>query len=89
MGMYNEVFKNCPDCGRRCMIQIHQVVLGFGEFHLDQPWNLEKFTMKELKEVREAIEGEYFNCDDCGCDFSAVSGEKEDKRKQIEDLFGV
>ena len=41
MGMYNEVYKSCPDCGHRCEIQIPQVVLGFGGFNLDYPQDIE------------------------------------------------
>jgi len=35
VGMYNEVFDACPDCGRHAgYMQICQVVLGFGNFDL-------------------------------------------------------
>jgi hypothetical protein len=33
--MYNEVFDDCPHCGKHTgYLQIHQIVLGFGEFDL-------------------------------------------------------
>lgn len=32
MGMYNEVFYNCPKCGGTGYMQIGQIVLGFEGF---------------------------------------------------------
>lgn len=35
MGMYNEVFDTCPQCGKHTgYMQIGQIVLGFGEFDI-------------------------------------------------------
>ena len=35
MSMFNEVFDDCPNCGKHSgYLQIDQLVLGFGEFDL-------------------------------------------------------
>ncbi len=89
MGMYNEVFKNCPECGCQCEMQIYQVVLGFGGFFLDSPTALEQFTMDELKEVKEAVKDKLFYCEECGHNFPAIPRNTEEKHKEIKELFGL
>lgn len=88
MGMYNEVFKNCPECGCQCTVQISQVVLGFGGFFLDSPKALEEFSMEELQLVKERIKDKLFYCDECGHNFPAI-GTTEQKHQAIKDLFGI
>lgn len=89
MGMYNEVFKNCPECGCQCTMQIHQVVLGFGGFFLDSPKALEDFTIEQLTEVRDAVKDRLFYCGECGHNFYAIPVAFEEKHKQIKALFGI
>ena len=65
MGMYNEVYCNCPECGQTCTIQISQIVLGFGKFHLQDPSTYEELTEEEVKMLFEWSADEWFHCE-CG-----------------------
>jgi hypothetical protein len=66
MGMYNEVYKSCPECGARCEVQISQVVLGFGEFDLDDPHGHTITLDPEQKLLlKELVEQKQFNCEKC------------------------
>lgn len=89
MGMYNQVFKNCPDCGCQCELQIRQVVLGFGGFFLDNPSALADFTMEELTEVKEQVKDKLFYCEECGNNFPAVGKKQEPDLEAIKELFGI
>lgn len=60
--MYNEVFKRCPECGSRGYMQIHQIVLGFGNFNLDDLSTLFELTSDELVELSEAVGENVFMC---------------------------
>jgi len=64
MGMYNEVYKDCPECGKPCYIQISQVVLGFGGFRLDRPESMEDLTQDQKEYLAEILnrEGVKFWC---------------------------
>jgi hypothetical protein len=80
--MYNEVLCNCPNCDGQGYLQISQIVLGFGGFNLDNPQQLMRFTIEELKRLAKAVEGEYFNCSSCG--FYFLRNEYKDlKQKEI------
>jgi hypothetical protein len=69
MGMYNEVHKNCYNCGARCTIQIPQVVLGFGNFDLENPTSgsFEELTPEQKLEFKEYVEKESFYCGHDSC----------------------
>ena len=63
MGMFNEVFDNCPDCGRHTgYLQIRQIVLGFGNFDLaDLAWlkvrhDRGDFSTSELNQLADELE---------------------------------
>ena len=90
MGMYNEVFCTCPKCGGSGYMQIHQIVLGFGEFHLNDPNTLKELTISQLHELKEAIMDDKFWCenDDCRHGFNLYTKEEEEKEQVIEYLFG-
>jgi hypothetical protein len=77
MGMYNEVFKQCPECGRRCYQQIPQVVLGFGGFDLDRPSSMEDLTVEERGHLSEILNSENYKKFYCNGDkdFSTVKNE--------------
>jgi hypothetical protein len=95
MGMYNEVFKKCPNCKRGVgYLQIHQIVLGFGGFDLDDP----DLTLDELKELRDTVYGETFYCkskayniwgdeskDDeiCGLSFRLLNEKQKEERERL------
>lgn len=85
MGMYNEVFKRCPECGKRGYLQIHQIVLGFGGFNMDDPETLKELSPSQLEELHEAIEGETFVCagqgmnDEIGCSHCWVPYPKKEE----------
>jgi len=70
MGMYNEVCKSCPKCGRQMNIQISQVVLGFGNFDLDSKDSFSELDERELKQVYSFIKDETFQCYKEGCEGS-------------------
>lgn len=67
--MYNEVFKKCPkdNCDGFGYMQIHQIVLGFGRFNLDNPESLSKeLNIEQLKELKDAVEhNRWFECETC------------------------
>lgn len=102
MGMYNEVFKKCPHCSNGTgYLQIHQIVLGFGGFNLDDPNSLNRLSLDELSQLREAVTGGDFHClgrwhplfgrednaGGCGGTFRFnASNEDEAKRRIIKDL---
>lgn len=65
--MYNEVHKRCYNCGARCTIQIPQVVLGFGDFNLDNPTSIEDLTPQEKKKLAEYVNRESFYCGHDSC----------------------
>ena len=71
MGMYNEVFKSCPECGSICMIQIGQVVLGFGGFNLDDPnhYTIQELNQNEKRELAESVSDKTFYCKNEECQY--------------------
>lgn len=90
MGMYNEVYKNCPECERRCEIQIGQIVLGFGCFDLDNPRDLaSRLDAEQLVDLKEMVASKTFYCssDDGGCGNSFTSGGQVDLSTFARDLF--
>jgi sarcosine oxidase delta subunit len=63
MGMFNRVYARCPECGKRGEMQIHQIVLGFGDFNIDHPEDLARALDEDkLVELHAAILGEDFVC---------------------------
>jgi hypothetical protein len=90
MGMYNEVFIRCPICGHKAYMQIHQIVLGFGGFDLDNRETLERLTQSELHELKAAVMERWFRCEGEGCDNYFNPYRKEEKSAKIdlaEELF--
>lgn len=82
MGMYNEVFKSCPHCKSGSgYMQIHQIVLGFGGFNLDNPESIARQLNKdEIVELKEAVEREgWFKCQQCDRTFPVSEQSEEDK----------
>ena len=92
MGMYNEIYKNCPRCGKRCEQQISQVVLGFGCFDLDNPQDLAgRLTSEELYDLHERAMKETFWCrfDENGCGHHFMLGSQDSDREALtSELFG-
>jgi hypothetical protein len=72
MGMYNEAYKSCYNCGARCEIQIPQVVLGFGGFDLDNPDSMRDLSQNEKEKLSEYVNQESFYCghDSCNSSFT-------------------
>lgn len=100
MGMYNEVFCRCPECGSYAYMQISQIVLGFGGFYLDQPETMADLDDDELIRLREAVAEDPFRCepsfpgdDDedqwCGHTFNPYweDNESSEKLERIKQLF--
>lgn len=84
MGMYNEVFKTCPHCNGRGYLQIHQIVLGFGGFHLDNPHDIaDRLSLDQVKELRDAVKDEWFVCEDCTTSFKLNEGSDNDEKMKI------
>jgi hypothetical protein len=83
MGMFNEIYKKCPRCGKECVGQIPQIVLGFGEFNLDDPKSISERlrTPKEFLNLMAYCSEVIFTCDvvDDGCNnnFNALSLSQE------------
>ena len=65
--MYNEVHKSCYNCGATCTIQIPQIVLGFGNFNLDNPDSMKELTHEQKLELKEYVEKESFYCGHESC----------------------
>ena len=84
MGMYNEVYANCPECNRKCMIQIPQIVLGFGEFDLDNLQTFWSLTDDKIEQIRDCIKKEFFFCKECGCYFNPL---QKDRASRIEEIL--
>ncbi len=85
MGMFNEVLKSCPSCGARAMAQIRQVVLGFGNFDLDQPESLARHhTLAELRDLEDAVRDEstWFECS-CGHRFRLLDDIEAGERRRL------
>lgn len=91
MGMYNEVWKSCPYCAKKAYLQISQIVLGFGEFDLDDLDGLtERLNEEELKELYENVKNEHFSCreDGGGCGRAFLLEDTKKARLSLaEDLF--
>lgn len=63
MGMYNEIYKKCPNCTKGVgYLQIGQIVLGFGGFDLDDPTTLERLSNADLQRLLDAVRGAEFSC---------------------------
>lgn len=87
MGMYNEVFKRCPECSSRGYMQISQIVDGFGEFNLDDPNDLaDKLTIAELHQLSNMIQDEWFSCQSCSHNFKH-DRQLDEKRAIASKLF--
>jgi hypothetical protein len=92
MGMYNEVFKKCPDCGGCGYMQIAQVTLGFGGFDLDDFYSLERLDEDDLKLLHARVALGRFKCDCCGGLFSldrALKGSASSREGLLKTLFGM
>ena len=80
--MYNEVFKKCPRCGGRGYLQIGQIVLGFGEFNLDDPEDLaRKLSEEQMRALAERVKEEWFRCEKCERGF--LLEETRQRREQL------
>lgn len=79
MGMYNEVWANCPKCPGQGYMQIPQVVLGFGNFHVDDPSTFEDLEFDKILDIDSLIAKEMFYCQSCSFAFNPV----RDRREQI------
>ena len=102
MGMYNEVFKKCPNCSSGIgYMQIHQIVMGFGGFNLDDPGTMSDLSLSQLKDLKETVYDEPFSCGGglrqerideenmCGMSFRINDPKEYDERQQIlKDLSG-
>lgn len=66
MGMYNEVWCGCPECRTGFgYMQIPQVVLGFGNFDLDDPTTLEELEINEEERFYRYVREDNFICQRC------------------------
>lgn len=90
MGMYNEVFKECPECGGKMYLQIPQVVYGFGGFDIDDKSTFQDLTVHELEKLKEYLRGETFSCQDEDCyntwNYGDSLGERTIKQRLIDEL---
>jgi len=80
MGMYNEVFCMCPNCGGSAYCQVRQYVLGFGGFHLQNPDSFDELTEEQLEDLYEELKNSFFSCEDCGEYFNPYKESPERKR---------
>ncbi len=89
MGMYNEVFVRCPKCSHNGYMQITQIVLGFGNFHLNNFETLRNLNEEELITLKERVLEDKFKCENknCGNWFNPYTEKSEIKLKLIDSLF--
>lgn len=74
MGMYNEVFSQCPKCNGIGYMQIGQIVLGFGGFYIDKPESLaDDLDESQLKELHEKVCEGMFQCQSCNHTFNPLT----------------
>lgn len=90
MGMYNEVFKNCPKCGGVCKVKIPQITLGFGGFNLDDLDSLAKdLDESELQQLHTVVKDYKFFCQYDKCGHSFYLEETQNRRLALaRKLFG-
>ncbi len=71
-------------------MQIHQIVGGFGGFHLDTPESIAReLDIDQIKELKEAVESaKWFVCDDCHESFSIEGPESIDDKVDIINSIG-
>jgi len=84
--MFNEVWKSCPKCRRRCCVQISQIVDGFGNFNLDDPETLLEdpdLDADKLRQLEELVREEVFCCLGCHHRFRVVPEEEQKEREEI------
>lgn len=93
MGMYNEVYKFCPECGGVGYTQIPQIVLGFGGFDLDNFKSIEgRLTVEEIEKLHEYVKDKYFTCQQADCHHHFKFDEKGTKtrtKQRWDELFGI
>lgn len=79
MGMYNEVFSTCPDCGGNGYMQIGQIVMGFGGFNIDRPSELaEDLNETDLIELYSRVVERDFVCQNCNLRFNRLQAKNLD-----------
>ena len=86
MGMYNEVFCECPKCGGFGYLQVPQFVLGFGGFYLDRPETMLELSYEDLLKLKSILGKERFECEKCG-NYFLYRPNFTDKLEFIEKLF--
>lgn len=89
MGMYNEVYKQCPRCNDQYgYLQVSQIVLGFGSFYLDDPEDLAtKLDEDQMRLLAEKIKDQWFHCPKCKSGF--LLEETHQRRESLaRELFG-
>lgn len=87
MGMFNEIFCKCPQCGAQGYLQLPEFVLGFGGFDLENPETLLELSYEDLDALRAIIDKESFNCEKCE-NYFLYSPVRESKLEHIKKLFG-
>lgn len=88
MGMYNEVFMRCPSCKQNIgIMQIPQIVLGFGNFDLDNRETLSELSEEQLIQLKEYLLQDNFVCE-CGNIFNPYK-DNEVKKDLIRKLFDI
>jgi glutamate formiminotransferase len=66
MEMFNEVWVDCPDCGKNeGYMKIPQVTFGFGNFNLSDRTTLEDLERHEFDDLMNYIKEDKFVCDNC------------------------
>jgi hypothetical protein len=92
MGMYNEVFKTCPECAHISVMQIPQIVLGFGGFNLDAPDSIaEELSPEEVDQLINYVKDRhrYFECPECHNTFQLKdTAEKSASVAKLKNLLG-
>lgn len=85
MGMYNEVWYPCPEpeCNGMGLMQISQIVMGFGNFRLHDLDTLSELSEDELRELKERVLEDDFSCEDCGHVFNPYTEPLKKRRRDL------
>lgn len=83
--MFNEVFASCPRCYDCCCMQVPPIVLGFGNFYLNDLSTFDELNDDKLKQLHEYVINDNFRCETCNLVFNPLKKGK-DLKKELFDI---
>jgi hypothetical protein len=83
MGMFNEIYLDCPCCNSVLTYQVRQFVLGFGGFNLSDSASLTELSDNDLREILEELSGKWVYCETCDESFRWHTDPVPDEERQM------